>query len=66
MLDFLRRIPAMLGLKRGGGAPAKAPPKLTLVKDGEPEVKRGRGVGRGVTPPAKPKPRPGAAQRRKK
>jgi hypothetical protein len=37
-----------------------------LVKDGEPEVKRGRGVGRGVTPPAKPKPRPGAAQRRKK
>lgn len=66
MFDFLRRFPAMLGLKRGAEAPAKAGPKLTLVKDGEPEVKRGRGAGRGVTPPAKPKPRPRAAQRRKK
>ena len=66
MFEFFRRIPAMLGLKWPKEARPVGRPKLTVVKDGEPEIKRGRGTGRGVTPPAKPKQRPGAAQRRKK
>jgi hypothetical protein len=66
MLDFLKRIPAMLGL--GGKGTAKpARPKLVVVSDSDsPVKKRGRGTGRGVTPPAKPRPKPGVAQRRKK
>jgi hypothetical protein len=65
MFGFLKRIPAMLGIGKDAAKPAR--PKLVVVSDsGSPAKKRGRGTGRGVTPPAKPRPKPGVAQRRKK
>jgi hypothetical protein len=57
MRDFLRRIPAMLGLKSKPQAPAAvsqpAPAKASngAVK----KAPQGRGAGRGTTPKAKPK-----------
>lgn len=66
MLGFLKRIPAMLGLStKAAGRPSR--PKLVVVADSDSAAKkRGRGTGRGVTPPAKLKPRPSSQQRRKK
>ena len=56
MLDFLRRIPELLRLKRK----PKEPPRLRVVggAEGAPaKPPRGRGTGRGVTPPSHPKPK---------
>ena len=57
MLDFLRRIPEMLGLKRRSEAKAGPAAKAAAPKPAESNVKplRGRGTGRGLTPPSKPK-----------
>ena len=69
MLDFLRRVPAMLGLKsktgKQAGSPRQVPPG---DKDGSPSTKlRGRGTGRGTTPKGAATPRPaGSAAGRKK
>ncbi len=62
MLEFLRRIPELLGLKAKPAA--SHPPKPAGTKQGGPAAAangaakkpaRGRGAGRGITPPAKPK-----------
>ena len=54
MLGFLRRIPELLGLKLTNKPRAGAPGLKVVVggKDGsnKPEL-RGRGTGRGITPP---------------
>jgi len=64
MLNFLRRIPELLGLKRKGEAtPAAKPAGASQAKppqsaDGAAKQPRGRGTGRGITPPGKPKGSP--------
>ena len=64
MLDFLRRLPELLGLKRKAEAtPAAKPagasqPKRARSADGPAKQPRGRGTGRGITPPGKPKGSP--------
>jgi hypothetical protein len=63
MLDFLRRIPELLGLKRKPAAshPAKPPAgtkqagPAAAANGAAKKPARGRGAGRGITPPAKPK-----------
>ena len=57
MLDFLRRIPQLLGLGRKTKLES---PRLRVVGTGESAASkplRGRGQGRGVTPPTHPKPK---------
>jgi hypothetical protein len=59
MLDFLRRIPQLLGLGRKT-KPQSPPPRLRVVGASESagsKPLRGRGTGRGVTPPTHPKPK---------
>jgi hypothetical protein len=60
MLDFLRRIPELLGLKRKPAARQPAKPAGTkqagaAAAGNGAKPARGRGSGRGITPPAKPK-----------
>jgi hypothetical protein len=69
MFDFLRRIPAMLGLKsrakpQSAGAAKVAMPAKAANSNKPNQPMRGRGTGRGLTPPMKPKP--SANQRRGK
>ncbi len=58
MLDFLRRIPELLRL--GRKPKPQSPPRLRVVSTSEaatPNPLRGRGTGRGITPPSNPKPK---------
>ncbi len=58
MLDFLRRIPQLFGL--GRKTKLQSPPRLRIVGTGESTASkplRGRGTGRGITPPQNPKPK---------
>ncbi len=67
MFGFLKRIPAILGLKGGakaGNAVKLASPAKAANSNKPDQPVRGRGTGRGVTPPGKPKP--SANQRRGK
>ncbi len=57
MLGFLRRIPELLRL---GRKPERQPPRLRVVGGAEAtpdKPMRGRGTGRGITPPSHPKPK---------
>ena len=65
MLDFFRRLPELLRLKRkpSGGTP----PRLRVVEPSgarETQAQRGRGTGRGITPPTPPKPKKNRPNRR--
>jgi hypothetical protein len=62
MLEFLRRIPELLGLKAKPAASHPAKPAGTkqaglaaAANGAAKKPARGRGAGRGITPPAKPK-----------
>ncbi len=72
MLDFLRRLPEILGLKPKPAASQPAKPPGTkqagaaaAANGAAKKPARGRGAGRGITPPAKPKG-PGARRGGKK
>ncbi len=57
MFEFLRRIPEFLRLAR---KPKPEPPRLRVVggaEVGSAKPSRGRGTGRGITPPSPPKPK---------
>ena len=65
MLDLLKRIPGLFGLRRAGAPEASPAAKPTGRKLGgsadlsADKVKplRGRGAGRGIIPPSHPKPK---------
>jgi len=66
MLGFLKRIPGLLGIRKavapGAGSTLKPGGGRKLGGSAEfpgeaAKQQRGRGTGRGITPPARPKPK---------